>query len=326
MKVLVTGARGFIGRHVVEALLGRRHDVRALVRPGSPSGSIDLPGSVEVVAADLASETVPERTFAGVECLVHLAAALHGTVDEHRRVTVEGTRLLLDAMARSDTRRLVLASSLAVYDWTAPEDEFDETSPLLSADAAERSGPYAAAKWEQEQLTRRLAAERGWELALLRPGFVWGRGQELPACVGVGAGPIFLVVGPRSRPAACYVENCAALIAATVEDTRAAGRPLNVVDPDNVDNWRRTREHFRLMGRRVVRLPVPYSVAFAGVRLVHWALAGRVRLPSLAHPPRFQARFRPVRVSGRAARERLAWRPPWDHEDALRRAYAPQMG
>ena len=118
MKALVTGAGGFLGRHVVTALLGRGAEVRAMVRPAAAVESLGWPDSVEVVRADLRSSRDLERAFDGVDVLVHLAAAVSGGEDAQFAATVVGTERLLQAMAGTSCRRVVLASSFSVYDWS----------------------------------------------------------------------------------------------------------------------------------------------------------------------------------------------------------------
>jgi hypothetical protein len=89
-----------------------------------------------------------------------------------------------------------------------------------------------------------------------------------------------------------------------------------------VSSWRYLRDHLRLAGSRRLALPVPYAVALGGVRLTHGILGPLApRLPSVLHPSRFNARFRPVEANPRAARDLLGWTPPWSYPEALRRAY-----
>ena len=149
MRALVTGAAGFLGRHVVSALLGRGVEVRALVRPATRVETLGWPSSVEVVRADLRSEKDLDRAFDGVEVLVHLAAAVSGGEDAQFAATVVGTERLLEAMARTRCTRVVLASSFAVYDWSAIEGTLDEDSPTEPVpDLYERDGYSIAKSWQ----------------------------------------------------------------------------------------------------------------------------------------------------------------------------------
>src|SRR3954454_24761537 len=113
MKALVTGANGFLGRHVVSALLARGIGVRALVRPAACLEPLGWPSSVEAFRADLRTSCQLQRAFVGVDVLLHLAAVVSGGEDAQFVGTVVGTERLLAAMATSACQRLVLCSSFS---------------------------------------------------------------------------------------------------------------------------------------------------------------------------------------------------------------------
>src|SRR6516164_6814188 len=119
MRALVTGANGFLGRHVVGALLAREIEVRAMVRPAARLMGLDWPASVEVFRADLRTSCELRRAFEGVDVLLHLAAVVSGGEDAQFAGTVVGTERLLDAMATTACQRLVLCSSFSLYDYGA---------------------------------------------------------------------------------------------------------------------------------------------------------------------------------------------------------------
>src|SRR5262245_12057446 len=101
MRALVTGANGFLGQHVVSALLARGIEVRALVRPAARLQALGWPSAVEVFRADLRTSRELERAFNDVDVLLHLAAAVSGGEDLQLAGTVAGTERLLDAMVLS---------------------------------------------------------------------------------------------------------------------------------------------------------------------------------------------------------------------------------
>ncbi len=319
MKVLVTGANGFLGRRVVLGLLDRGHAVRALVRPGTERGGLRWPDAVEVFRADLTTDELAQA-FEGVDVLIHLAASMRGSLEEQRAATVGGTARLLEAMAGSPTKRLVLASSLAVYDWSATQGTLDENSPL-EADPGRRDA-YAAAKIEQEQLVRREAEARGWSLTVLRPGAIWGEGQAYLAALGQKVGPIRLVIGPSTRLPLTHVDNCASCFVEAATNPRAVGETFNVIDDDDQRIGDYLAEHLRRSGGRGLRVPVPYGLALAASRAGN-AVLGKVmpRLPGLLIPSRFEARFKPLRFRDTKVRDVLGWTPPLGHAECLARTY-----
>ena len=315
--MLVTGAGGFLGARTVDALARRGHEVRALVRPagsGPPFGE-----GVDVRRGDLRDAAALGPLLEGIEAVVHLAAQVTGSDEARFNGTVVTTENLLGAMATARVRRLVLASSFSVYDWSAAGGEISEATALEREPALYERDGYAVAKWWQERIVRRAAERDGLELTVLRPGFVWGPGNELVDGVGQRLGRLQLVFGPAGRLPLTHVDNCADCFAAAVDSGAAVGAILNVVDGDAPRTWRYARD----AGAEIVRIPVPYAVAFGLVRLVHCAaravLGERMKVPSIFVPRRFEARFKPVRASGAEARRVLGWQPPLSYEEALRR-------
>lgn len=326
MKALVTGAGGFLGRHVVAALLARGVEVRALVRPAARLDELRWPASVEVVRADLRAARELEQAFDGVDVLVHLAASVTGGEDLQFASAVVGTERLLEAMARTGCRRLVLASSTSVYDWSAIHGTLDENCPLeQGADLYQRDG-YSIAKSWQERITRRFAEKHGWDLTVLRPGYIWGRDRADLAALGLQFGKLRFVLGPLVRMPMTHVENCADLFALAATDPRARGQTFNVFDGPGERVWSFLGSHLRGTGERSLRIPVPYLLAFSLVRLAFAFLFKRnPKLPHVLIPCRFESRLKPLRYSNRKAREVLGWRPPLDRTECLARSYGAQV-
>lgn len=318
MKVLVTGAGGFLGKRVVGELARRGHDVRALVRPSSPVP--EWPGRVDVRRGDLRVPGDALPAVDGVDGVVHLAAQVTGSDEARFAGTVVATEHLLAGMTRAGVRRLVLASSLSVYDWSRAGGSIEERSPLEREPALYERDGYSVAKWWQERVARRVAEREGLELTVLRPGFIWGPGNGVVDGVGARAGGAYLVFGPAGRLPLTHVDNCADCFATAIETAGAGGATLNVVDGDAPRTWIYARD----VGAGGALVPVPYALAFALVRLVHGAsralLGERLRVPSIFVPRRFEARFKPVQVTSAEARRVLGWRPPLEYREALARA------
>jgi nucleoside-diphosphate-sugar epimerase len=324
MKVLVSGAGGFLGRYVVDRLLERGHTVRAIVRPASHRPSWTR--GVEIFCADLRTHNNLVSAFEGVDAVLHLAAATSGNEDVQFASTVVATERFLDAMSQSTVKRLVFVSSLVVYDWARAKGTMDETTPLVSKPYD--MGPYTIAKVWQERVVYRMARAHGWSLTIMRPGFIWGPGHAEIAGMGRRLGPIQLMFGPFTRLPISHVANCADALVAAIESPRSVGETFNVVDTDDVRVWRYAREYTLRSGRRWIPLPLPYGVGLGVAGLA--SLASRTlfgkkgKLPSLLIPRRFQWQFKPLRFSNKALREKLAWVPPHSFPDCLNRTYAPE--
>jgi len=323
VRALVTGANGFLGRHVVAALLARGIVVRALVRPAARLERLGWPASVEVFRADLRTSCDLPRAFENVDLLIHLAAVVSGGEDAQFAGTVAGTERLLDAMAASACRRLVLCSSFSVYDFSSVRRLLDEDSPLhLVSEIYARDG-YTVAKWWQERVTRRVAEKHGWDLTVLRPGFIWGRDHGYLAALGQQIGRHHLVIGPLTRMPMTHVENCADVFAVAATDPRASGQTLNVIDGPGERIWPYLSDHMRGSGQSGWRFPVPYWLAISTVRLAYATVFSRAtKVPSILIPRRLESRLKPLRFENRRLRETLGWTPPLDYQQCLTRTYA----
>ena len=297
----MTGASGFLGARVVDALLRRGHEVRAFVRPAS---RITLPEAVDVRRGDLRERGAARDALDGVEVVVHLAAQVEGSDEARFAGTVVATENLLESMSSAGVRRLVLASSYSVYDWSRVHGELDEQAALESEPTLFERDGYAVAKVWQERVVRRAADRSQLSLTVLRPGYIWGPGKELVDGAGLRLGRVQLVFGPLGTLPLTHVESCADLFAAAAESEEAIGATLNVVDPSPMPTWR----YVAGADPGALRVPVPYGLAFAVVRAVHALarilLGERMRLPSIFVPRRFEARFKPVKTSA-AERERV---------------------
>jgi nucleoside-diphosphate-sugar epimerase len=323
MKALVTGANGFLGQRVVGALRARGIEVRAMVRPAARLEELDWPASVEVFRADLRSSRDLANAFEGVDVLIHLAAMVSGG-DEQFAATVAGTERLLDAMATTACRRLVLCSSFSVYNYSAARGTLDEDSPLHEVqDVYSRDG-YTIAKWWQERVTRRYVEKNGWDLTVLRPGFIWGRDHSYMAALGQQLGRHHIVIGPLTRIPMTHVENCADVFALAAADERARGQTLNVVDGPGERVWSYLSDHMRGTGQPGWRLPVPYWLARTVVGLAFATVFRRAtKVPAILTPHRFEAMLKPLRFENRRLRETLGWTAPLDYKQCVAWTYGP---
>ena len=130
---------------------------------------------------------------------------------------------------------------------------------------------------------------------MLRPGFIWGAGNEMIAGIGQSLGRLHLVVGVNRTLPLTYVENCADCFLTALESPVAVGETYNVVDDETVTAWRYLGKALAEGAARGRRIPLPYSlgIGFAklaslGARLL---LGPTAKLPGLFVPIKFRARF-----------------------------------
>jgi UDP-glucose 4-epimerase len=293
--VLVTGGSGYLGRHLATALLAAGARVRLVTRGAGP-----VPAGAEHWPADLASSNNLEGAFDGIDVLAHLAASLNGPAAQLERNNVEASRRLLGAMARTRTRRIVLASSLSVYDWSRIDAVLSEESPTLDACAtAPQADAYARTKMAQERLTRELARAHGWTLTILRPAAIWGADAWAEFMIGKRWGGLQAVFAPRAPARLVYLPNAVDAFVKAVHRHEGDELILNLVDDAAVTNWQYARMVRKRRGG--VLIPVPYAVGL---------LAARVAAKRTV----FETLHKPARCPNTRLRAALGWAPayaPW---------------
>ena len=303
-RVLVTGATGLVGSHIVERLGRSGWFVRALVRDTRAAAWVGELGASELTRGDV----LDEASFT--------AAAItpkRGDWESYRATNVEGTRMAIDA-ARTSGARLMHVSSVAVY---GPKGRFRPEGPTVESIPLEplpERAYYARSKRESEHLVM-AAHARGeiWATAV-RPDVIYGRRdrQFVPRFAKLFSTihAMLLPGGGHNTLAIIHAANVAdcAIRAATSEV--AGGKAYNVTNEGDVTLSQFVRLAAAGLGTRVVGLPVPLTVMKGGLQAVkrvarwlHLPGAGVLQHASLG----FIARDNPF--SSELAQRELGWMP-----------------
>ncbi|MBR0815097.1 NAD-dependent epimerase/dehydratase family protein [Bradyrhizobium diazoefficiens] len=206
--VLVTGASGFVGRHIVPALVREGWSVRRAVR--SPEGVED-----EVVIETIGPETDWQAALEGVDAVVHLAARVHRKREEHavqlyRNVNIAGTLHLARCAATAGVRQFVFVSTVLVHgrsnEGRAPFSENDILTPR---------GLYGMSKAAAEAGLKTLARDNDMKISVIRPPLVYGAGAKgnfalLTRAVDLGLPLPFAAI--RNQRAFLAVQNLSSFI------------------------------------------------------------------------------------------------------------------
>ncbi|MBE2248281.1 MAG: NAD-dependent epimerase/dehydratase family protein [Myxococcus sp.] len=193
MRVLITGANGFLGAHLASFLAEAGHEVRCLVRENSDHSALART-QVKLVFGDVTAPPTLGPALEGVEVCYHLAGIRRGTTrDDFMAVNAEGTRLVAEAMVRAGARRLVLCGSLAA---SGPSLN---GKPRLEADPFSPEEWYGESKAEAERLL--FTFRDRLEVTSCRPARIVGPGdhENLTFFKLVQRGVILRLLGPERR-------------------------------------------------------------------------------------------------------------------------------
>lgn len=174
MKVLITGATGLLGGHLIKELQQRGEDIRALVLPVENADTLKAQG-VEVTRGDITDASTLGAAVKDVELVFHLAAMMGvwRPLADYRLVNVIGSENLYRAAQKADVRRYVHTSSHCVYGLGL--GQFLTERDALRPD----THPYSVTKAEGDRLIRRLMLGSDMETVILRPGSFFGPGDKL---------------------------------------------------------------------------------------------------------------------------------------------------
>ncbi len=307
MKILVTGANGFVGSALCAELARRECSVRGVVR--EPSRSAGLRCEL-VNVGDIGPATDWSEALEGVEVVAHLAARVHVMRDsasdplaEFRRVNVAGTLNLARQAVDAGVRRLVFISSIGVNG----AETFD--MPFTPEDKAAPHSPYAISKHEAELGLRQIAQETGLEVVIIRPPLVFGPDapgnfNKLLRIVHKGIPlPLGAIHNQRSLVA---LDNLVDLIVTCLHHPAAANQTFLVSDGEDLSTTALLRRTAAALGRPARLIPVPAPVLRTVARLLGKADFAQRLCGSL-------------QVDISKTRELLGWSPLVSVDEALRK-------
>ncbi len=317
--VLVTGATGFLGSHIVDSYVRRGIPVRAMARKTSlrtwlqPHLEAGLATLTEGTMTDQASLT---RAVEGVSHIVHAAALIGPNVSdrEYEAVNVEGTRVLLEASVKARVWRFTLISAFSTYGYgVTPGGIVTEETPQMPAIA------YGKSKLAQQKLLFEAYEKEGLPGVSIEPPVIYG-----PRARG-GIAPMFKVVKKRFVPMLDYgreranivhVADVVSLLEAADASERAVGERFLAVGPRFVTHKEIAQIIARSLGVRPLYMPIPLWLTVVGL-VIHNAFLGLRGKDILLRPTYF------YRTSGGAdyrsdkAGHLLGWQPQIDVKTGL---------
>ena len=235
MKLLITGATGFIGQNLCVAALAQNYSISATMRPTSNPDL--LPAGVERISIDSVATTLPENALANVDVVIHLAARVHVMKDvdrdpltAYRQINTIATLSLARQAAEQGVKRFIYVSSIKV-NGEGSARSYTEQDPAQPGD------PYGQSKWEAEQGLQEIAAATGLEIVIIRPPLVYGakvKGNLQQLLKAIESGLPLPLGAVQNRRSLVYVGNLVDAILTCVTHPAAKNQTFLISDGEDL--------------------------------------------------------------------------------------------
>ncbi len=306
-RVLITGANGFVGRYLCEAMSGQGWQVRGAVR--SP---IALPNGLESAAVgDIDEDTDWAEALHGVDVVIHLAARVHvmkeiaaDPLTEFSKVNVLGTVNLAEQAVKAGVRRLVYVSSIKVNG-----EETIDGQTYTETDTPAPEDPYGISKWHAEQSLQRIAQDSRLEMVVVRPPLVYGpgvKGNFISLLAAIDKGVPLPLAGANNARSLVFVGNLADALINCAMHPAAAGKTFLISDGSDVSTGTLVEEIAASLGRK------SRAFYFPPVLL-------RIAATILGRSAQIDRLFGSLRINNAKICSELDWQPPFTLSQGLQK-------
>ena len=312
MRVLVTGATGFVGRHLCAALLAAGHQVKAVTRRDH---AFNLAAGIQVVnMGNLGPNKDWRSSLTDIDTVIHLAARTHVLRDsaldpeaEYHRINVGATTALGVQAAAGGVHRFIFLSSVKAGAEVSLRD-----IPLQTKMPPNPQDAYGRTKLAAEKALGELSAESDMDVVVLRPPLIYGpgvKGNFLELFNAVNRGVPLPLRWVDNRRDLIYVENLVAALMRVMEVPATICGTHYVCDGDAVSTPELIRRTADALNRPARLLPMPERA----LRLAGW-MTGRSEV--------IKRLTESLCIDGHAFRRRAAWSPPFSMKEGLARTAA----
>lgn len=318
MRILITGATGFVGGHLVEACQRKGWHVTALARPSSDTKALEAAG-VAVVRCEPTDGAALRNAIAEIDVIANCAAKIGdwGPHEDYIKANVDNLRVLLDACKGQALARFIHLSSLGVYA-AKHHHGTDETTPAATS---HRDG-YSHSKALAEKLVLQYERDFGLPAVVLRPGFIYGPRDSnvMPRIIDTLRRRAARYPGAKGTRAlnTIFVRNLIDAIFLAIMNDQAVGQIYNLTDGEFVSKRRFIEKIADAMGLPYPTLTPPYWFAW----MVTWLADKRAHLIKANDAPAFN--FTRLKFMGlnldfsiEKAKRELGYRPRYSFDEAM---------
>ncbi|MBN1997970.1 NAD(P)-dependent oxidoreductase [candidate division KSB1 bacterium] len=326
MKILLTGASGFLGGYLAEKLTRKKHQIRAMVRKTSDKSILEKLNNIELFTGDLRDKKSLQGCMDGIDAVIHAGATTQGSMEDFEKGTIDGTRYIMELAKDADLKLFLLVSSLVVYDINilGKNPLINEAFPLEKNPRL--VGPYAYTKTESEKIAREYAEKYSIPLTVVRPGLIFGARRNLffpHLGFAVAGGRLVIKIGWDTKVLPLtYIDNCCELMIKLLTHKPAIGKTFNIIDPQTI-----THSEYIRYWRRALRIKgFTVAIPFCFFKLLAFCFEQLNKLPKLKGKfgmsrYRLIPKFKKVRFDGSLILRELGWYPEIELEEALEKAF-----
>lgn len=307
MKILLTGASGFLGSRLIKNL----HTKQDVILTAAVRRMAQISASRILEVQSLDANTDWSTAVANQQVVIHVAARAHVMKDEiydplaeYRRVNVEGTVNLARQASEAGVQRFIFISSIAVNGSIS-------TKPFTEYDVPNPTELYAQSKWEAEKGLWEIQHETGIELVIIRPPLVYG--PNAPGNFGslmrwIDKGVPLPLGGIRNQRTLVGLDNLVDLIITCIDHPAAANQVFLAGDGQDLSTTELLREVAKAAGKPSRLISIPSSLLMLTATLFGKKSVAERLLGSL-------------QVDISKASDLLSWQPPFSTEEGLRRCF-----
>jgi len=303
MKILVTGATGFIGNSLCETLLKHGHEIVAVTR-----SQANTDRNITYLHKALTRDTDWADAFKGVDVIIHLAGRAHvmkdASVDPYQAyadINIHATKHLAEQAALSGVKRLIFLSSVKVNGEQTNGSAFNESAMPQPQD------DYGKTKYEAEKVLSHVAKKSGMEVVIIRPPLVYGEGVKanFKSLLKLAQLNIPLPFGAiHNKRSLIYIENLIDFIVLCIDHPNAANQTFLVSDDEDVSTSQLIKHIKDASGKHHLLLPIPQGwLSFMMTLIGKSSLSDRL--------------LGNLQVDITKAKTLLNWRPPFSVKEGI---------